>query len=226
MTEPLKPRALKIISIFEKTYPKAAIALSYKNPFQLLVVTILSAQSTDKQVNKISPALFKRFKTIKDLAEAKIPELEKYVHSTGFYHNKAKNIKAAAQKIRQNFNGKVPNNMEELTTLPGVARKTANIVLSNSFGIDEGIAVDTHVKRLSQRLGFSKQEDPNKIEQDLMAIFPKKIWGKINHLLVHHGRAICDAKKPQCLQCPVCALCPSYRKSVQTPRWGVSAKLS
>ena len=204
-----KNRENKIIGILAKIYPKATIALSYKNPFQLLVVTILSAQSTDKQVNKISPALFKKYKTIKDLAQAKLPELEKYVHSTGFYHNKAKNIKAAAQDILRRFKGKVPMTMEELITLPGVARKTANIVLSNGYGINVGIAVDTHVLRLSKRLGLSKHSDPVKVEKDLMDLFPKKIWGGINHLLVHHGRTICDAKKPKCEICPVCKLCPS-----------------
>lgn len=202
-------RTGKIIAILLKTFPKATIALNYKDPFQLLVVTILSAQSTDKQINKISPALFKRYKTIKDLAQAKLPELEKYVHSTGFYHNKAKNIKAAAQAILERFKGKVPKTMEELKTLPGVARKTANIVLSNGFGINVGIAVDTHVLRLSRRLGFSKHSDPVKVENDLMELFPKNIWGKINHLLVHQGRTICGAKKPKCEICPVCKLCPS-----------------
>jgi len=204
-----RPRANKLIAIFIKTYPKATIALEYKTPFQLLVVTILSAQSTDKQVNKISPALFSRYRTIKDLAQAKLPELEKYVHSTGFYRNKAKNIKGAAQRILENFKGKVPKTMEELKTLPGVARKTANIVLSNGYGINVGIAVDTHVLRLSKRLGFSKHSDPVKVENDLMELFPKNLWGKINHLLVRHGRTVCDAKKPKCEICPVCKLCPS-----------------
>jgi len=204
-------RVNKIIQILSKTYSGANIVLEFKNAFQLVVVTILSAQSTDKQINKISPALFAKYKTVKDLAQANIKELEQYVHSTGFYHNKAKNIKAMAQKLLDDFNGKVPQTMEALTSLPGVARKTANIVLSNAFGIDEGIAVDTHVKRLSQRLGLSKQEDPNKIEQDLMKLFPKKIWGKINHILVSHGRTICDAKKPKCDICPVCGLCPSCK---------------
>ena len=220
-----KKRAGTIIRILAKSYPDAKIALRYKDPFQLLVVTILSAQSTDKQINKISPALFAKFKTVKGFAGANIKEFERYVHSTGFYHNKAKNIKAMAQKLLAEFNGKVPQTMEELVSLPGVARKTANIVLSNGFGIIVGIAVDTHVKRLSQRLGFSKQEDPTKIEQDLMDIFPKKIWGKINHLLIHHGRTVCDANKPKCLECPVRDLCPSYKMFVKTPRWGVSSKI-
>jgi len=204
----LKTRANKIISVLAKTYPHAKIALEYKTPFQLAVVTILSAQSTDKQVNKISPALFKRFRTIKALAEADQKELEQYVHSTGFFRNKAKNVKAMAQMVLTKFKGVLPDNMEDLLLLPGVARKTANVILFNAFGKNEGIAVDTHVKRLSQRLGLSNNEDPNKIEQDLLNLFPRKLWGKINHYLIDHGRNICDAKKPKCEICPVKKLCP------------------
>lgn len=210
----LKARANKIISILAKTYPHAKIALEYKTPFQLAVVTILSAQSTDKQVNKISPALFKKYKTIKALAQADQKELETYVHSTGFFRNKAKNIKAMAQMVLDNFKGVVPDTMEELLTLPGIARKTANVILFNAFGKNEGIAVDTHVKRLSQRLGFSGNDDPNKIEQDLLKLFPRDLWGKINHYLIDHGRNICDAKKPKCAICPVAKLCPSYKKFI------------
>lgn len=206
----LKTRANKIISVLAKTYPQAKIALEYKTPFQLAVVTILSAQSTDKQVNKISPALFQRFKTIKDLAQADQSELEEYVHSTGFFRNKAKNVKAMAQMVLNRFKGIVPDTMEDLLTLPGIARKTANVILFNAFGKNEGIAVDTHVKRLSQRLGLSKNEDPNKIEQDLLKLFPRKLWGKINHYLIDHGRNICDAKKPKCEICPVRGMCPYW----------------
>lgn len=204
----LKKSANKTIDILAKTYPHAKIALEYKTPFQLAVVTILSAQSTDKQVNKISPALFKRFGTIKALAEADQKELEQYVHSTGFFRNKAKNVKAMAQMVLTKFKGVLPDNMEDLLLLPGVARKTANVILFNAFGKNEGIAVDTHVKRLSQRLGLSNNEDPNKIEQDLLNLFPRKLWGKINHYLIDHGRNICDAKKPKCEICPVKKLCP------------------
>ncbi|MFA5104705.1 MAG: endonuclease III [Candidatus Margulisiibacteriota bacterium] len=207
----IKARANKIISILSKTYPRARIALEYKTDFELVAATILSAQSTDKQVNKITPALFKRFKTINDFAQADINELETMVHSTGFFRNKAKNIKAAAQEILERFGGKVPDNMNDLITLPGVARKTANVVLFNAFGKNEGIAVDTHVRRLSQRLGLTKNDDPNKIEIDLMAIFPKKLWGKITYYLIEHGRVVCDAKKPKCGICPVAKLCPSCR---------------
>lgn len=209
----LKSRAYKIIQILAKTYPKAKIMLEYNDPFQLMVVTILSAQSTDKQINKLSLALFKRFKTIKDFASASQPEIEKYIYSSGFFRNKAKSIKAASQEILKRFKGKVPDTMEELITLPGIARKTANVILHNAFGKNEGIAVDTHVKRLSQRLGLSKNEDPNKIEADLMKLFPKKIWGKITYYLIEHGRNICDAKKPKCEICPVNKLCPYYKKS-------------
>lgn len=209
----LKTRANKIISVLAKTYPHAKIALEYKTPFQLAVVTILSAQSTDKQVNMISPALFKRFKTVKAMAEADQKELEQYVHSTGFFRNKAKNVKAMAQMVLTKFKGVLPDNMEDLLLLPGVARKTANVILFNAFGKNEGIAVDTHVKRLSQRLGLSKNEDPNKIEQDLLKLFPQNLWGKINHYLIDHGRNICDAKKPKCEICPVKNLCPWPQKS-------------
>jgi endonuclease III len=204
----LKKRANKIIDLLAKKYPQAKIALEYKTPFQLAVVTILSAQSTDKQVNKISPALFKRFGTIRALAEADQKELEQYVHSTGFFRNKAKNVKAMAQMVLTKFKGLLPDTMGNLLLLPGVARKTANVILFNAFGKNEGIAVDTHVKRLSQRLGLSKNEDPNKIEQDLLNLFPRKLWGKINHYLIDHGRNICNAKNPKCEICPVKNLCP------------------
>lgn len=205
-----KATANKIISILAKTYPQAKIALNYKSPFQLLVVTILSAQSTDKQINKISPALFAHFKTINDFADSDVKELEKYIHSTGFFRNKAKNIKTAANVLLDKFNGIVPKTMTELLTLSGVARKTANVVLYNAFGINEGIAVDTHVKRLSDRIGFSKNTDPNKIEVDLMKLFPKTLWGKINHYLINHGRAVCVAKKPKCETCPINKYCMYY----------------
>ncbi len=212
--EALKTRALKVIRILAKTYPDAKIALEFKTPFQLLVATILSAQSTDKQINKLSPELFKNFKTVKDFAQADIGKLEKLIYSSGFYHAKAKNIKAMSQELLKKFKGAVPKTMAELISLPGVARKTANVVLFNAFGINEGIAVDTHVKRVSQRLGLSQNEDPNKIEQDLIMLFPKDIWGKINHYLIYHGRNICDAKKPKCAICPVKNLCDFYSKGL------------
>jgi endonuclease-3 len=201
----------KILKILKREYPKAMLALNFGNPIEILVSTILSAQCTDARVNMVTDSLFKKYKTVKDYANADPKQFEKEVHSTGFYRNKAKNIIAAAKKIISDFSGKVPDSMDELLELPGVARKTANIVLTDGFGKVEGIAVDTHVRRLSQRLGLSKNDDPNKIEQDLMKSFDKKDWGLINHLLVDHGRAICDARKPKCLECVLGKLCPSKK---------------
>lgn len=205
--------AKKVISLLSRSYPKAKIALNYSNEFELLVATILSAQSTDKQVNKITPALFSKYKTVKDFANAKLDDLEKMIYSTGFYRNKAKNIKAAAQMILEKFDGKVPDAMDKLITLPGVARKTANIVLYNAFGKNEGIAVDTHVKRLAKRIGLSIYDNPDKIEQDLMNLFPKKMWGKLTYYLIEHGRNVCDAKKPKCEICVIKKYCRYYQNN-------------
>ena len=191
----------EILSLLAKHYPDAKCALQYKTPFQLLIATILSAQSTDKQINKITPALFKRYKNAKDFAKADIKELENLIRSSGFFHNKAKSIKVASTQILNEFNSKVPDNMDDLVQLRGVARKTANVVLFNAFGKNEGIAVDTHVQRLAQRLGLSKSKDPKKIELDLMKIFPKNKWGMLTHYLIAHGRAICSARKPECGRC-------------------------
>lgn len=202
----------EIIKILRKNYPHAQTALKYKTPFQLLISTILSAQCTDKQVNKITPSLFKKYPTIEDFANVKQEELEKDIYSTGFYKNKARSIIGASRKIIEDFNGVVPNNMKELTTLPGVARKTANVVLSSAFEKVEGITVDVHVKRLSERLGLSKEKNPEKIEKDLMNIVPKKYWLEISYLLIDHGRKICAARKPLCPQCPIEHLCPSADK--------------
>jgi endonuclease-3 len=206
-----REKAFKILSVLEKAYPHPEIALEFDDPFELLVATILSAQCTDARVNMVTPKLFKKYKTAKDFANADVEELEQLIRSTGFYHNKAKNIMGAAKMIVNDFKGKVPDTMEDLIKLPGVARKTANIVLANAFGKVVGIAVDTHVGRLSQRLGFSKNSDPDKIEQDLMALFPKPKWYEINYLLIDHGRAICNARKPLCGECRVKALCPSAK---------------
>lgn len=210
--KPTKERVKEMIKILRKNYPKARVALRHKSAFELLVSTILSAQCTDARVNKITPGLFKRFKGPKAFARAKQSVLEKEVHSTGFYKNKSKNIIASSNKIINEFGGKVPDTMAELTTLPGVARKTANIVLSSSFHKAEGIAVDTHVKRLSGRLGFSKETDPNKIEKDLMEMVPRKDWLDFNYILVTHGRETCMARKPLCPQCKIKELCPSANK--------------
>lgn len=207
-----KQRTLKIILLLKKEYPRARIALKSSSPLELLVATVLSAQCTDVMVNRVTERLFKKYKTIDDYAEANLKEFEQDIRSTGFYHNKAKNIINAARLIIEEFNGKVPDTMEKLITLPGVARKTANIVLFNAFNKIEGIAVDTHVRRLSQRLGLSKNEDPKKIEQDLMVLIPRDMWGEFNHLLIEHGRKICDARGPLCPECLLNKLCPYYAK--------------
>lgn len=199
----------ELIATLRLTYPSSRTALFFRNPFQILIATILSAQCTDKKVNEITPALFVKYPAAKDFAEADQEELEEEIRSTGFFRNKAKNIKAASRKIVDDFGGKVPDNMRDLINLPGVARKTANIVLSSGFMKAEGIAVDTHVKRLSGRLDLSAQKDPDKIEQDLLKIIPKDAWLDFNYLLVNHGRTFCPARKPLCPQCPLNHLCPT-----------------
>ena len=202
-------RALKIIGLLEKEYSEAKIALHYSNPLQLLVATILSAQSTDQTVNIVTKTLFKKYTKAEGFANADLKELEQDVKSTGFYHNKAKNIKNTCRILVEKYHSKVPRKMDELLELPGVARKTANIVLSNAYGVIEGIAVDTHVRRLSQRLGLTENEDPNKIEIDLMNIVPRNNWERITDLLIFHGRKICSAKKPKCEACVLNKICPS-----------------
>src|SRR3989338_3233988 len=199
----------QILNLLKQQYPHAKIVLNYSNNWELLVAVILSAQSTDKQINKITEKLFKKYKTIGDYAESDLGEFEEDIRSSGFFRNKAKNIIAAAKLIQDKFNGKIPKTMDEMLTLPGVARKTANVVLGNAYGVVEGIAVDTHVIRLSQRLGFSDNKDPVKIEQDLMKAFPKSEWFRLTYLLIDHGRAICEAKKPKCDACFLNKLCPS-----------------
>lgn len=199
----------EILKRLKKEYPDARTALKFSTPFELLVSTILSAQATDILVNKVTEKLFKKYKTIKDYAEAPIEELQKDVSSVNYYKTKAKNIQEAAKLIIKNFKGQVPKTMEELITLPGVARKTANIVLSEAYGINEGIAVDTHVKRLSKLLGLTKNDNPVKIEQDLMASTPKNEWNRLSNLLISHGRNICQAKKPAHDKCVLKDICPS-----------------
>ena len=207
-------RAEQIYTRLEAAYPDAKCALNHSNPLQLLVATILSAQSTDKTVNTISPALFKKYKTAKDFANADTAELETMIHSTGFFRNKAKSLKAAARMIDEQYGGKVPDTMEDLLKLSGVARKTANVVLGVAFGKAEGVVVDTHVQRLSRRLDFSKEERPDKIETDLMQLFPRDKWIQLAHLLIHHGRAKCTALRPRCAECPIEDLCYSEDKTV------------
>jgi endonuclease-3 len=204
-----KARASEIMRLLEKEYPQAKIALKYSNPLELLVATVLSAQCTDERVNKVTATLFKKYRKAKDYAKADLSELEMDIKPTGFYRNKAKNIKQTNQILVDTFNSQVPRTMEELTQLPGVARKTANIVLQNAYGIVEGIAVDTHVRRVSKRLGLTENDDPNKIEQDLMEIIPKDRWMRITDLLIFLGRTVCVAKKPKCPVCVLNKICPS-----------------
>ena len=205
-----KARVSRIIDVLSREYPDARTALDFSSPLEMMVATQLSAQCTDKRVNMVTPALFKKYKTAKDYANADVKKFEQEIRSTGFYHNKAKNIIAMAKMLVKDFSGKMPDTMEELIMLPGVARKTANVVLNNAFHRSEGIAVDTHVLRLSERLGLSKHgKDAVKVEQDLMRIVPRDKWGKFTYYIVDHGRSVCDAKKPKCPECVISAYCPS-----------------
>ncbi len=204
----LKRQAARVYKKLEELYPQAHCALDHRSPFQLLVATILSAQCTDVRVNIVTPALFKAYPTPAKMAEAKIEHLEELVKTTGFFRNKAKNIKGAAIAIMQDHGGKVPDTMEKLLELPGVARKTANVVLGNAFGKNIGVVVDTHVGRLSVRLGWTKQKDPKKVEQDLMALIPQENWTMLSHLLIHHGRGPCKARNPKCEDCALLKSCP------------------
>lgn len=205
----------EIIKLLRKEYPDTKLALVFSNPLELLIATILSAQCTDERTNRVTKNLFKKYRSIRDYAKVDLKIFEEDIKQTGFYRNKAKNIISACQKIIKEFNGEVPQKMEEITTLPGVGRKTANIVLTFAFGKIEGIAVDTHVRRLSQRLGLSKNNNPDKIEQDLMKIIPKKYWGNFSCLLMEHGRNICLSRKPLCQKCILRHICPSFGQSVK-----------
>lgn len=202
-------RALEILIRLQRLYPDACCSLTYETPVQLLVATILSAQCTDERVNKVTPELFARFPDAAALAGANPDQLEALVRSTGFYRNKAKNIQAACQRIVSVYGGQVPKLMEDLLTLPGVARKTANVVLSHGFGINMGVTVDTHVKRLSHRLGLTKHTDPVKVERDLMRLLPQPDWENWSIRLIYHGRAVCMARKPACDRCALADLCPA-----------------
>jgi endonuclease-3 len=205
-----KERALEIYSRLAKRYPAPEPALDWTNAWELLVATVLAAQCTDERVNKVTPALFKRWPSISDMAAADIAELEEAVRSTGFFRNKAKNLKNAAARIMDVFDGTVPSTMSDLISLPGVARKTANIVLSNAYGIHEGIAVDTHVKRLTYRMGLTKNTDPVRIEKDLMPLYLRETWGDVNHFLVYYGREVCNARSPRCGECELADICPKH----------------
>ena len=202
-----KQRALEILSRIQHLYPDATCSLDYSTPVQLLVATILSAQCTDERVNKVTPGLFERFPDAESLANADLTELEELVHSTGFYRNKAKNIQGACRMIVSDFNSVVPNTMTELLKLPGVARKTANVVLAHAYGINAGVTVDTHVKRLSQRLGLTKNTEPVGIEKDLMGLLPQPDWENWSIRLIYHGRAVCKARSPGCDVCELADLC-------------------
>jgi len=203
-----KARATKIIAALRKVYPDAHCELNFSNPLELLVATILSAQCTDKRVNIVTAELFKKYRTAADFAGAKLPELEQAIKTAGFYRNKAKNIQAAARSIVEKHGGKVPNTMEELVELGGVGRKTANVVLGNAFDIQLGIAVDTHVTRLSFRFGFTDETDPVKIEEILMKLVPQNEWTSASHVMIWHGRRRCFARKPDCKNCEILKLCP------------------
>ncbi|MDH4161318.1 MAG: endonuclease III [Nitrospirota bacterium] len=209
-----RPEKIRIIlQRLKKAYDgKPRTALDFTTPFELLVATILSAQTTDVQVNKVTPGLFKKYRTIEAFANTPPEKLAQDIRSVNFFNNKAKSIQRTAAMIRDTFGGKVPQTMEELVTLPGVARKTANIVLHDAFGKDEGIAVDTHVKRLAKLLGLTRHDDPVKVEQDLLAATPRRSWGALSHLLIYHGRAVCQARKPKHDACVLSDICPSANK--------------
>lgn len=200
----------KILKKLKTLYPDVDCALVHANPFELLGSTILSAQCTDARVNMVTPKLFKTYPTPSSMAKAPIEKLEELVKTTGFYKNKAKSLKEMSKSLVEKFDGKVPQTMDELISLRGVGRKTANVVLGNAFGINHGVVVDTHVGRLSRRLGFTKHNDPVKVEKDLMKIVPKKDWTLISHQLISHGRAICKSQRPKCLECTLKDLCPSF----------------
>jgi endonuclease-3 len=208
---PAPTRAAEIFDRLHRAYPDARCALDFETPFQLLVATILSAQCTDKRVNMVTPGLFRRYATPAALAAAKLEELEEMIKSTGFFRNKSRSLVGMAAAITEQHGGNVPSEMDQLIDLPGVGRKTANVILGNAFGRDEGIVVDTHVARLSQRLALTREADPVKIEQDLMRLFPRSQWTLLAHLLIEHGRQVCVARTPKCEHCVVSDLCPSSK---------------
>jgi endonuclease-3 len=207
-----KARVGEILRLLDEAYPNARCALLHRNPWQLLVSTILSAQCTDKRVNMVTPALFQKYPTVKDFAAVRQVVLEQDIRSTGFFRNKAKSLIGAAKKVLADFGGRVPQTMEEILTLPGVARKTANVVLGTAFGLASGVVVDTHVQRIARRLDLSRQEDPGKIERDLMKDIPQEKWIEFSHQIIHHGRQVCAARKPACARCNIEPLCYSKDK--------------
>lgn len=207
-----KEIAIEIINKLKTHYPEATCSLDFKTPFQIVVAVMLSAQCTDERVNKTTPGLFEKYGTPEAICDMELEELERIIHPCGFYKNKAKNIKAMAKEILEKYNGQVPQTMEELTSLPGVGRKSANVVMLEAFNNPQGIAIDTHAKRISNRVGLSKNTTPEKIEQDILKLIPKEYYKDVNHLLVWHGRKICNARKPKCEECPVKELCKTYVK--------------
>ncbi len=209
-----KKEAEEIIEILKSYYPDCKCSLDFRTPFEMMIAVMLSAQCTDERVNKTTPNLFEKYNTPEKIAEMDLTELEEIIHPCGFYKNKAKNIKACSQKLLDEFQGIVPNDMELLQSLPGVGRKSANVIMLEAFQNPVGIAVDTHAKRISNKLGFSKQTDPIKIEQDLLKVFSKKYYYDVNHLFVWHGRKTCDARKPKCEECPISKYCDSFKKEI------------
>ncbi len=208
-----KQRVQEILQALDKTYPAATCALRHGNPWQLLVATILSAQCTDKRINEVTPGLFRKYPSVADFAHASQAELAQDILSTGFYNAKAKSLIGSAKKILSDFGGEVPRTMEQMLTIPGAARKTANVVLGTAYGIASGIVVDTHVQRLARRLDLTKQTDPGKIEQDLMKIIPQEKWIVFSHQLIHHGRRLCVARRPRCAECPLDTICYARDKT-------------
>lgn len=205
-----KNEAIKIVEKLKKMYPDAKCSLDFNTPFEMLVAVCLSAQCTDDRVNLVTPNLFKVYDTPEDFANCDLNKLEKLIHSCGFYKNKAKNLKAAGQKIMSDFNGEVPQTMEELITIPGVGRKSANVIMLEAFNNPQGIAVDTHARRLANRIGFSKESDPSKVEQDLCSIIPKEYWKDVNHIFIWHGRKTCSSQKPKCEDCLLNDVCNDF----------------
>lgn len=206
-----RERAAEVVARLHDEYPDAECALRHRNPYELLVATILSAQCTDERVNMVTPDLFERWRDAGELSGARREELEDVIRSTGFFRNKTKNLLGMAEAVVERHDGEIPRTMDELTALPGVGRKTANVVLGNAFDIDEGVVVDTHVKRLSQRLALTREKTPEKIERDLMDLVPREEWTDLSHLLIFHGRQVCVARKPRCEICVVNDVCPSSR---------------
>ncbi|MGH7571245.1 MAG: endonuclease III [Gemmatimonadota bacterium] len=206
-----RERARMVYDLLAREHPDARTALAHENPWQLAVATILSAQCTDERVNAVTPTLFERWPTAADLAEARPKELEEVIRPTGFFRNKTKSLIGMARAVVENHDGEIPETMEDLVGLPGIGRKTANVILGNAFGKDEGVVVDTHVRRLTRRLKFTSENDPKKIERDLMDLFPRERWTMLAHLLIFHGRRVCVARRPKCEECVVSHLCPSSR---------------